>query len=470
MIGRWLRRQQRRQTLRRAGTPRLEEALAKAERQALAIARRARERSPAYRRLLLRHGISLVAELPALSQLPVLDKEACFGRHALPELAGPLRMQDIGQALTSSGRGAGAFGFRLITRGEMRSARAAIDLGLQQMFGTDERSTLVVNCLPMGVGFESESATVAAVSVREDMACALLRQLGPSYRQVVVCTDPLFVRRLLAHAEAVGVDWPRLHASMVLGEETLVEPQRRFIEQALGIDPAHDDGRRVLSSMGVGELGLHLFFEDAGCVAVRRALWQGRGTAALQALAQAPGGGLPSLFCHDPTRCHVETVGADERGHGELVVTMLDPRAPLLLPRYATGDLACRVPHEVAAQACAALGLPPPVLPWLLVFGRRRDRAEGRISVERMKECLYAAPAVARCLTGAFRLLGDGGVRVQVADAAALADADLPTLQQALAAQCAAAGWPGLRLQMWREHECGFGPALDHERKFSYAG
>lgn len=457
MIGPWLRRQQRRALLRRTATPDLEQALRLSARRALGIAERARQRSPAYRRLLLQHGISLVAPLPPLAQLPVLDKDCSFARHPLEELAGGLRTKDIGQALTSSGRGGAVFGFKLSTRGEMRSARAAIDLGLQQMFGTDERSTLVVNCLPMGVTFDAESATVANVSVREDMACALLQQLGPSYRQVVVCTDPLFVRRLLSHAEAIGLDWQRLQASMVLGEEMLVEPQRRFIADAIGIRPG--DGRLVVSSMGVGELGLHLFFEDPACIAVQQALAQGAQFDGLDGLDAD--GGLPSLFCHDPQRCHVETVATDAHGDGELVVTLLDPRTPLLLPRYATGDLARRVPPACAAAACQALGLPPPALPWLLVHGRRRDRAAGRPSVERIKECLYADAALARRLTGAFRLQADGRLLVQAAEDCT--DDELAALTASLSGQLG-----GLRLALRRAHDCGFGPPLDHERKFVY--
>ncbi|WP_046114382.1 hypothetical protein [Aquincola tertiaricarbonis] len=464
MIGPWLRRQQRRALLRRAGAVGVEQALRLSLQRAQGIAERARQRSPAYRRLLLEHGISLVAPLPPLGALPVLDKDCSFARHPLEELAGGLRTQDIGQALTSSGRGGGVFGFKLSTRGEMRSARAAVDLGLQQMFRADERSTLVVNCLPMGVTFDAESATVANVSVREDMACALMQQLGPSYQQVVVCTDPLFVRRLLAHAEQIGLDWPRLHASMVLGEEMLVEPQRRFIADALGITPG--DGRLVVSSMGIGELGLHLFFEDAACIAVRQALQAGARWPGLQDLEDADG--LPSLFCFDAQRCHVETVGTDARGDGELVVTLLDPRTPLLLPRYATGDLARLVPPACAAAACQSLGLPPPVLPWLLVHGRRRDRAAGRPSVERIKECLYADAAVARRLTGAFRLQADGRLLVQAADACS--DAELATLAGSLSRQLAGLrqGSAPLQLVLRRPHDCGFGPPLDHERKFAY--
>ncbi len=457
MIGRWLRRQQRRALLRRAGAVAVEQAVHRAAQGALRIAHRAKACSPAYRRLLLQHGLSLVAPLPPLERLPVLDKDSCFGRHALEELAGPLRTHEIGQALTSSGRGGAAFGFKLNTRGEMRSARAAIDLGLQQMFGTDERRTLVVNCLPMGVSFDAESATVANVSVREDMACALLQQLGPSYEQVVVCTDPLFVRTLLAHAAARGLDWAALRTSMVLGEEMLVEPQRRFIADALGMVPG--DGRRVLSSMGVGELGLHLFFEDPACIAVRQAMQQGAHWPGLDALDED--GGLPSVFCHDPQRCHAEVVNADAHGDGDLVVTLLDPRTPVLLPRYATGDLARRVPPAAAAAACRDLGLPPPALPWLLVHGRRRDRRPGQPSAERIKECLYADAAVARRLTGAFRLQ-DGRLRVQAAGE--VGDAELARLEHHLYGQLDGT----VQVEVRRLHDCGFGPPLDHERKFVY--
>ena len=80
-----------------------------------------------------------------------------------------------------------------------------IDDALDDAFGISHRRTLVINCLPMGVGFSSASATVATTSVREDMATALVTTFGSHYDQIIIVTDPLFVRRLLDYAPQVSV-------------------------------------------------------------------------------------------------------------------------------------------------------------------------------------------------------------------------------------------------------------------------
>ena len=44
--------------------------------------------------------------------------------------------------------------------------------------------------------------TVATVSVREDMAVALVRAFGAYYEQILLVMDPLFAKRLIDYAAA----------------------------------------------------------------------------------------------------------------------------------------------------------------------------------------------------------------------------------------------------------------------------
>jgi phenylacetate-CoA ligase len=445
--------------------------LRKSRRGAMAVARDAARRSPAYRVLLAEHGVPADAlrDDANLDALPVLHKDNTFGRFTLAELAGPLQVRELADVLTSSGRGGTTFGLRLTHRREHDRAWFDIDLGLQDAFDIDGQPTLIVNCLPMGVVFPSRAATVANVSVREDMACAVLRAAGGSFAQTIVCTDPLFVNRLLDHAAAAGVDWRALNASMILGEEMLVESQREHIATRLGITLDPPGPRLVASSFGVGELGLNLLFETRETIALRRGLRREPALAAQLSGGRPASLSLPSIFCFNPLRCHVQTLEPDGEGFGQLCLTMLDRRATPPLPRYATGDSARLIPADLSSRLCAAAGVAPPWLPMLAVRGRAADRPAGMPAVEDVKEALYADPALLRTLTGGFRLRrrADGAVELLLQAKLPLAP-DEPLLRGFRQRLSIDAICPEVRVAI--NEEFTDRPLLDYERKFSYLG
>ena len=443
--------------------------LENSKRGALRAAVRAAGHSRAYRILLKEHGISpaTLSALTDLTVLPVLTKANTFERFTLVHLARPVPVETLADVLTSSGRSGRSFGFRLTARGPHETSWFDIDLGLQDVFNVDQRSTLLVNCLPMGVVFRSRAVAVANVSVREDMACAILRDVGPHFQQTLLCTDPLFVRRLLDEARATGVDWTALNTSVIMGEEVMVEAQRDFIAARMGIDLDHDPNRLIGSSFGVGELGLNLLFETRETIRMRRAIRTRLPVAQLLS-GTSDDGSAPSVFCYNPLRCHIEVLNPDPDGFGELCFTMLDQHAIIDLPRYATGDMGKLVSRQDAAQAAQLAGTPAPWLPVVVVKGRIKDRPAGMPSVESIKELIYSNTAVAEQLTGAFRIAqGAGGITL--------------TFQ---ANHDRTAAYPGLRQQLvtlGNSHLCGpcemdilaplafpYRPVLDHERKFPY--
>lgn len=446
-----------------------ERARQRAAARALVIARWAATCSAAYRQLLAEHGIT-PARLAAgcrLTQLPVLSKAATFGRFSVAELARPVASRSLADVLTSSGQSGGHFGFRLTERHEHDRAWFDIDLGLEDAFKVGAKSTLLVNCLPMGVVFGSRAVTVANVSVRADMACAILRDIGPRFEQTLLCTDPLFIRRVLDEGRAAGVDWAALNTSVIVGEECLVEAQRDHIAHAMGMDPECDPHRMVGSSFGVGELGLNLLFETRETLRIRRAARRVPALAALLTGA-ADSGALPTVFCYSPHRLFVEVIDPDEHGFGELCLTLLSRRAVIPLPRFATGDVARLLGRAEVAQAAHLAGVAPPWLPVVLVSGRRSDRSGSGPSVEEVKELIYADSADANLLSGAFRMdldaQGRGTILVQ---ALAAATADAGDCQARLAERAAGMGWTA-QLAVVAPADFPGRPMLDYERKLPY--
>ena len=443
--------------------------LINSKRGALRAAVQAARHSRAYRVLLQEHGIS-PASLPALTDLtvlPVLTKANTFERFTLAHLARPLPVETLADVLTSSGRSGRSFGFRLTARGQHEASWFDIDLGLQDVFKVDERSTLLVNCLPMGVVFRSRAVAVANVSVREDMACSILRDVGPHFQQTLLCADPLFIRRLLDEARATGVDWTALNTSVIIGEEILVEAQRDYIAARMGIDPDRDPHRLIGSSFGVGELGLNLLFETRETIRMRRAM------RSLVAVAQLLGGSsgdrsAPSVFCYNPLRCHIEVLNPDLDGFGELCFTMLDQHAVIALPRYASGDLGRLVSRQDAALAAQLAATPAPWLPVVVVKGRIKDRPAGLPSVESIKELIYSEPTVADQLTGAFRIAkAAGGVQL-VIQVNHDREIQYPELHQHLVALGNIHLSVPFELELLAPLAFPYRPVLDYERKFPY--
>ncbi|MDO8777300.1 MAG: hypothetical protein Q7K57_53030 [Burkholderiaceae bacterium] len=444
--------------------------LESSRRGAVRAAVRAAQHSLAYHALLQEHQIerSSLGTHTDLAALPVLTKANTFGRFTLDQLARPTPANELADVLTSSGRGGRSFGFRLTARGQHETSWFDIDLGLQDVFKVDQHATLLVNCLPMGVVFRSRAVAVANVSVREDMACSILRDVGPRFQQTLLCTDPLFIRRLLDEARVAGVDWKALNTSVITGEEVLVEAQRDYIAARLGIDLDRDPQRMIGSSFGVGELGLNLLFETRETIRMRRAM-RAQPDVAQLLNGTVDSSSAPSVFCFNPLRCYIEVLNPDSDGFGELCFTMLDPHAIISLPRYSTGDLGKLVPRQDAAQAAQLAGTTLPWLPVVVVKGRIQDRPTGIPSVESIKELIYFDHAVADQLTGAFRITKNDTVGVKLtlqtnSDRAA----NDPSLRQQLVTLVSRQLSVPLDLELLAPLVFPYRPLLDHERKFIY--
>ena len=430
---------------------------------------------PAYREILRERGVQ-----PARVQspgdfvrlAPVLEKRDLFGRYPIEALCVDGRLGELASVLTSSGQG-GQFAFGLSTASQARQAVKAVDLALEHAFRTDQRRTLLINALPMGVRFACSSATIAETSVREDMVVALVDQFARHYDQLILITDPLFCKRILDHAREVGFRWDGLRVHAVLGEETFGEAYRAYVATRLGQDPERWDRGFVGSSMGVAELGLNLFFETRETVRLRQLA--DRHPELLQpALGRWPGRTPPLLFVYDPLRLFVEIHEPDAEGFGALTLSTLEPSLVLPLLRYRTGDRAKVIDRTALVDAlqAAALGthaLPP--LPMIAVAGRTDDRLpDGRTLLD-VKDALYRDPELADQLSGAFRIEpgeAQAGCHIHVQAAAdwagdeaelrAQVGTHLPKSQSAQADV----------INVWRHATFPFARRLDYERKLDY--
>jgi phenylacetate-CoA ligase len=430
---------------------------------------RAASHVPAYRRLLREHGVDAAAIVDVetfAARCPILTKANTFDRFPIDELCAEGAMADLADVLTSSGHG-GRFSFGLSTRRQRAEAPAMIDYALDEAFEISRRRTLVINCLPMGVGFSSATATVATTSVREDMAIALVTTFGHHYDQIVIVTDPLFIRRLLDHARDRGVDWKKYRVGVVVGEEIFGEQFRSYVTGRLGLDADRPEGGYIMSSFGVGELGLHLCFETPATIALRRA------AARDPELARELFGTfavLPTVLAYNPLRTWIEAVSPDSSGYGRMTISMLDTALPIPLLRYQTGDVIRLLDTQQIARQLARYGVKlPESLPdtMLALAGRDKETLPGGSHVGAYKDALYADPAVADRVTGAFRLSttesGFVVVQVQLVRGAQVDSAFEDRIRAAM-------GIPlgGGRVIVSAYESFPYGMSLDYERKFAY--
>jgi phenylacetate-CoA ligase len=376
----------------------------------------------------------------------------------------------LADVLTSSGHG-GRFSFGVMSREQASASARFTDHAFDEAFSITSRKTLTINCLPMGVIVSSHIMTVATTSVREDMAVALIETFGHHYDQIVLVADPLFMKRLTDHAAERGLEWSRYRVHAIMGEEVFGEHFRGYVAACLGLTVDQPDRGYIMSSFGVGELGLHLCYETAATIGLRRALFSNPAFArGLLGVGTDEGVPFPMIFSFDPLRTFIEVVEPDGNGYGQMTTSMLDPDRTVPLLRYQTGDIVRFLDHaqvtEVARRhgVTIAADLPRTLL---ALKGRENDSLPNGSHAALYKDVLYADHAIARDLTGAFRMTFAGArctMHVQLAAS--------PVATHALLERGILDAIPShLRPQtlvLWPYAQFPFGMSLDYQRKFSH--
>ncbi|MFS8183937.1 hypothetical protein ACMG4P_20590 [Pseudovibrio denitrificans] len=400
----------------------------------------------------------------AWARLPILDKHNTFEKFDLEELIMKGKPSDIASVLTSSGH-SGVFSFGICNREQYETGHVDMDLALEQLCGSDQKKTLVINMLPMGVGFSSSTVALSETSVREDMALGILAKLEKYFEQVILISDPLFLNRFFEYAREKQYVWPANKVGCIIGEETFHENFRDYVASQLNTDLNNEAAPLVNSSMGVGELGLNLFFESRESIQIKRAL--DRNEDLFQELFgfSSEHGNL-MLFSYNPLRTHIEANNCDSRKIGDLLVSILslEPMIPLL--RYRTGDRIRLLEWDEITAAFAAVGLPAPkrpTFPLVALQGRARDVLANGVNVSRIKDLLYKDQQIAQELTGAWRVeQTENGwlLNLQLAKNGRLSNEQIDALSKSLPMNNL--------IKTWNYSEFPFGVETDYERKFCY--
>ncbi len=422
---------------------------------------------PAYEAILYQAGIdpTQIRTLEDFGRLPVTDKACTFEKFSLAELCRGGEFRLPAGVITSSGH-SGRFAYGIIPAESLEQQSRRIDEALELFFQARTKATLLINCLPMGVAVPATCCTVAPISVREDMAVALVRGLASYYEQIILVGETAFIKRVLEYGREKGIDWARLLVHVIIGEEPIAENGRAYLQSLLGIDHFQPQSGLIVSSMGVAEIGLNLFMEIPPLAMLRRILHQNPPLGQLLLGPDAPC--LPMLFTYDPASIYVEILE-----NREMLITTLGAECPLPLVRYRTGDMAQWVNLQTLPDIPALNALKahlPAELPVIAIFGRGQSvtaGSQGRIYPEQIKEGLYHEPELAAMVTGNFRLY-DGEprarCRVQLAPGVAPDDSLNQRFAQAMARYVSAP----VDILCERYENFVNGMTVDYERKFAY--
>jgi phenylacetate-CoA ligase len=388
--------------------PRRERSLSARGAVALAAFRRTVAASRGYREYLESIGVAPDA-VQRFEDVPYIDKTVVYGDDVAPWLEGG-RTTDAAELLTSSGHG-GSFSVGVTSRAELIAQQAMTDAALRGMGASEYTTTLLLNCLPMGITVPTTLATIASPSVHVEMAQEIYERLGPDFDRIVILSDPLFLKELAERLlDERSPEHLTARTACMVGGEWVSESWRRYVSGIFDMPPPERQGASgILVSMGAAELGLNLLFETPE-LRVARAVLDTPGSR--EALFGRDPGYTPSLFTYDPERVHIE---AREHADGTrtLACTTLIRRL-LPLVRYDLGDLGEPLDeHKVNAELAVRgvdLRLSEPVI---AVWGRAGSELSGlgwSVRPELIKQRLFANPAEAATLTGRFYLEESDGL------------------------------------------------------------
>jgi phenylacetate-CoA ligase len=428
--------------------------------------------SPAYRRILAENKLYLSSPLTTqqiLNKFPIVEKKMLFGKFSLQELiCEEFKVAQMASILTSSGHGSSGFALGLSTIKQVKASPFMIDFGLDMAFEIDRYSTLLINCLPMGVTFQSNAVCVANVSVREDMACAILEQAGHFFQQIIIVGDPLFLKKFCDYSNAKKIDWGKFKINIVIGEETFPETYRSYLEKKFQIN-IKKNGGIIISSMGVAELGLNLFTETRETTELRRMLADKIDLLNEIFNTEEKIKTAPTFFIYSPLRIYVEVVNQDRSGIGDLVITILDVKAAVPMIRYRTGDRAAKLDFKKTKEILSdeLPDLKNLNLPVLALFGRAKDQLPDKGHVDEYKEALYRDYQIADEVSGAFQLSFHENEFLWEIQLGKMSVAE-PTSIEILLANQILERRNNTKIICFPYEKFPYGQSLDYERKFSY--
>ncbi|MCG3111885.1 MAG: hypothetical protein MCM46_08705 [Candidatus Manganitrophus sp. SB1] len=331
---------------------------------------------PAYRDFLKREEIdpNRIQTSADFQTLPLLTKQNYMTVYPLPQRCRGEKLHNCEMIAVSSG----STGTPLFWP---RSLKHELDISFRfeqifrDAFQADRRPTLAVICFALGtwVGGMYTAAccrylaqkgypiTLVTPGNNKSEIFRVIETLGPHFEQVVLAGYPPFIKEVIDHGIAQGIDWKRYRIRMVFAGEVFSEEWRTLVCERVGSsDPVHD----TASLYGTADAGV-LGNETPISITLRR-FFATHPDAARKRFGESR---LPTLVQYDPLSRFFEVTP-----EGTLIITG-DNGVPLI--RYHIADKGGVVPYETMLRFVKENGGDPLTdlrgvypLPFVYLFGR----------------------------------------------------------------------------------------------------
>lgn len=334
--------------------------------------------------------------------VPIIDKREVFNGTDLRHLCLNGAIDDIKSVFSSSGY-SGLYSFGVNTIKNYRNISESIDTSIEYLFNVSKKKTFMISCIAMGVKVHT-SLPIAEISVRDDIAIAIIKKYAIYFDQLLIVGDPYFIKKIVEVGIENNIDWSSYNTSFIFGEDWFSDSLRNYIEKISGISFTTE--RVVVSTMGVAELDLNLFHESRYTIAIRREAQKNE-----ELRKELFGNDIistPILFHYFPHRTYMECINE------ELVFSMLSRNLKIPLIRYNSKDWGKLFSYQQMEKILTKYGvvkfLPDIKLPFVAVYGRKGDYINyknHKIYTQIIKQSIFEDIQVAKSVTGYFRLNND---------------------------------------------------------------
>jgi phenylacetate-CoA ligase len=141
-------------------------------------------------------------------------------------------------------------------------------------------STLIIDCFGMGVwigGLITYQAfklisergfplTIITPGINKHEIFQAVRNLGPSFDQIILCGYPPFMKDVIDQAKDHGVDWKKYNLKIIFAAESFSETFRDYVVKHTGIKNVYRDTMNIYGSADLGTMAQ----ETPLCILLRR--------------------------------------------------------------------------------------------------------------------------------------------------------------------------------------------------------
>lgn len=365
--------------------------------------KRAAERVPAYAKILHEKNIN-IGQINTLEdfakKVPILKKEDLFPKFKLKELCIDGNLNELKSAFTSSGF-SGVFSYGPVFKDDEENTKEMVDFLLDYTFETSRKKTVIINALAMGVSFQT-SLPIISTSVKSEMVIAFIKKLKEDFEQFIIFSSPYFAKKIIEDGIKLGLDWKNYNVNFLIGGEWFPNSLASYLKSMLKKDA------KVLSTMGLSEIGLNLFHDSPILSSARDIIQKD------EKLRKKIFGNLktcPEIMYYYPPRYLLEIINKNVDGFGEMVFSILgNNKMPLM--RYNSKDIGKIFRHEDFFSAIRKAGYnlnPEFKLPIIAIIGRESSAILGdKMIAQDINEALYKDVLIAKKITGYFRVSGSG--------------------------------------------------------------